>query len=140
MTGLCVRALLTLTVATTMLVLTPGSAMAAAPTCTDVQVGVPHNASLPIFIPCSGGTGIGSPDVLVATNPSKGTLNPAAGGTSNSSSQFDGLDKNNDGKLDPSELQSLPSVQKNFTQYDTNHDGTLGKDEFAAALSASGSK
>ena len=47
-----------------------------------MAVGVPHNAATPIFIDCSGGTGAGSPDVLIATNPTKGTLNPVAGGTS----------------------------------------------------------
>ena len=68
-----------------------------------------------------------------------------AGATSNAASnatsaynQFDTLDKNNDGKLDPTEVQSLPWLQQNFSQYDTNHDGTLGKDEFSAAVSAHG--
>ena len=82
MNGLFARALLALTLGATVLVLTPRSAIAAAPTCTDVQVGVAHNASLPIFIPCAGGTGTGSPDVFVESSPSKGVLNPQAGGTS----------------------------------------------------------
>ena len=52
----------------------PGSAFAVAPTCNDMQVGVPHNSATPIFIDCTGGTGVGSPDVLVVSNPSKGTV------------------------------------------------------------------
>src|SRR6476469_5612473 len=55
---------------------------AAAPTCNDMNVSVPHNAATPIFVNCAGGSGAGSPDVLVATNPAKGTLTPPAGGTS----------------------------------------------------------
>src|SRR4051794_17527402 len=62
--------------------ITPRSASAAPPTCKDMNVGVPHNATTPIFVDCTGGTGTGSPDVLVVTNPSKGTVTPAAGGTS----------------------------------------------------------
>src|SRR4029079_8694333 len=52
-----------------------------APACNDMAVSVPHNAATPIFIDCTGGTGTGSPDVLITTNPAKGTLNPAASGT-----------------------------------------------------------
>ena len=52
------------------------------------------------------------------------------------SSYFDSLDKNNDGKLDPAELQAVPAVQKNFSKYDHNRNGSLGKDEFAEALGA----
>jgi hypothetical protein len=65
-----------------LLLLLPAGAQAVAPTCNDMNVGVPHNAVTPIFIDCSGGTGTGSPDVLINTNPTKGTLNPVAGGTS----------------------------------------------------------
>ena len=60
----------------------PGTAGATAPTCNDMNVGVSHNAATPIFIDCAGGTGTGSPDVLVVSDPSKGTLSPSAGGTS----------------------------------------------------------
>ena len=60
----------------------PAAALGAPPTCNDMAVGVPHNAATPIFIDCSGGTGPGSPDVLIATNPTKGTLSPIAGDTS----------------------------------------------------------
>jgi hypothetical protein len=65
-----------------LLLLLPAGAQAVAPTCNDMNVGVPHNAVTPIFIDCSGGTGTGSPDVLINTNPTKGTINPIAGGTS----------------------------------------------------------
>jgi hypothetical protein len=64
------------------LALAPPTASAAAPTCSNMNVGVPHNAATPIYITCTGGTGTGSPDVQIMTNPSKGTLSPAAGGTS----------------------------------------------------------
>jgi hypothetical protein len=60
----------------------PGTAAAAAPTCNDMNVGVSHNAATPIFIDCAGGTGAGSPDVLIVGDPSKGTVSPSAGGTS----------------------------------------------------------
>ena len=60
----------------------------------------------------------------------------AAGASSNPSAYFDSLDKNNDGKLDPSELQAIPGLQKNFSKYDHDRNGTLGKDEFAEGLSA----
>jgi len=59
----------------------PGTAAALPPTCTDMNVSVPHNAATPILINCSGGSS-GSPDVLVASDPSKGTVAPAAGGKS----------------------------------------------------------
>ena len=59
----------------------PGTAGAAAPTCNDMNVGVPHNSVTPIFIDCTGGTS-GSPDVLLVTSPSKGTISPVAGQTS----------------------------------------------------------
>ena len=65
-----------------MLLLVPASAQAVAPTCNDMNVGVPHNAATPIFIDCSGGSGAGSPDVLIASNPSKGTVSPGSGQTS----------------------------------------------------------
>ncbi|RYC05252.1 Ig-like domain-containing protein [Nocardioides zhouii] len=41
-----------------------------------------HNAALPFLVECSGGTGAGSPDVLIASWPTKGTLSIAPGGTS----------------------------------------------------------
>src|SRR5690349_10875885 len=82
MTALSVRGLLALVLTAAILVLTPHPAFAAAPTCNDMQVGVAHNATTPIFIACSGGTGTGSPDILITSNPSKGTLSPPAGGTS----------------------------------------------------------
>jgi len=60
----------------------------------------------------------------------------ADSGAKNASSYFDSLDKNNDGNLDPTELQAVPAVQKNFSKYDHNKNGSLGKDEFAEALGA----
>jgi len=76
-----------------------------------------------------------------AIRAARGSAPSAAGGTTATSSayaQFDTLDKNNDGKLDPSEVASMPWLQQGFSTYDTNHDGTLGKDEFSAAVSAHG--
>jgi len=64
---------------------------------------------------------------------------PAAAGATSSSATFDSLDKNNDGKLDPTEAAAVPGVQQGFAAYDTDHNGTLGKDEFAAAQSSLGS-
>ena len=78
---------------------------------------------------------------VAAVRAARGAAPSAAGGTAATSSayaQFDTLDKNNDGKLDPSEVASMPWLQQSFSQYDTNHDGTLGKDEFSAAVSAHG--
>ena len=67
---------------------------------------------------------------VLATDPSP---NARAAGA-----YFDSLDKNNDGRLDPAELQAVPAVQKNFSKYDHDRNGTLGKDEFREALSAEG--
>jgi Ca2+-binding EF-hand superfamily protein len=62
----------------------------------------------------------------------------AAGSSANSGQYFDSIDKNNDGKLDTTEAQALPWLPPKFSQADTDHNGTLGKDEFAAAVSAQG--
>src|SRR3954471_6647655 len=62
----------------------------------------------------------------------------AAGASANSGQYFDSIDKNNDGKLDPTEAQALPWLPPKFSQYDTDHNGKLGKDEFAAAVSSHG--
>ncbi|HEY5899372.1 MAG TPA: EF-hand domain-containing protein, partial [Burkholderiales bacterium] len=62
-----------------------------------------------------------------------GTIGAAG---ASSSAQFDSLDKNNDGNLDPTEAQAIPWLQQNFSQYDTDHNGKIGKDEFAAAQKA----
>ena len=62
----------------------------------------------------------------------------AAGASANSGQYFDSIDKNNDGNLDPTEAAALPWLQQGFSQYDTDHNGKLGKDEFAAAVSAHG--
>ncbi|MFN2643840.1 MAG: EF-hand domain-containing protein [Burkholderiales bacterium] len=71
-----------------------------------------------------------------AQHAARGNAPGAAGASSNAASQFDSLDKNNDGGIDQTEAQTLPWLQQNFSQYDTNHDGKLGKDEFAAAVAA----
>ena len=76
------RILIVLSLALLGLALSAGTAQAAPPECNDMNVGVPHNAATPIFIDCTGGTGVGSPDVLVASAPSKGTLSVATGQTS----------------------------------------------------------
>ena len=60
----------------------------------------------------------------------------AAGATSAASQTFDSLDKNNDGNIDATEAQAAPWLQPNFSQYDTDHNGKLGKDEYAAAQKA----
>jgi hypothetical protein len=60
----------------------------------------------------------------------------ATAGATTSAASFDSLDKNNDGNIDATEAAAQPWVQQGFSQYDTNHDGKLGKDEFAAAQKA----
>ncbi len=82
MTQSLLRPALALVLATVLLTMTPSPASAAAPTCSDMAVGVPHNAALPIFVACAGGTGTGSPDILITGAPNKGTLNVGVGGTS----------------------------------------------------------
>ena len=47
-----------------------------------MNVGVPHNAATPIFIDCTGGSGVGSPDVEITEAPARGTLNVAVGSRS----------------------------------------------------------
>lgn len=49
---------------------------------------------------------------------------------------FTTLDKNNDGNIDAAEAAALPWLQQGFAQFDTDHNGKLGKDEFAAASSS----
>lgn len=65
-----------------LVVLAPVAAHAAPPTCTDMAVGVPHNVATPFHVACTGGDGTGSPDVLVTSAPTRGTLSVAAGQTS----------------------------------------------------------
>ena len=66
----------------------------------------------------------------------------AAGGTSNSTNapQFDSLDKNRDGNVDTTEAQAWPWLQQNFSRFDHDRDGKLGKDEFKEAVNAPGPK
>jgi len=61
----------------------------------------------------------------------------AAGGTRPPANDiFENLDKNKDGNIDATEAQARPWLQRNFSTYDHDHDGKLGKDEFAEALNA----
>src|SRR4029079_6152397 len=46
---------------------------------------------------------------------------------------FTTLDKNNDGNIDATEAAAQPWLQQGFATYDTDHNGKLGKDEYAAA-------
>src|SRR5688572_2630655 len=46
------------------------------------------------------------------------------------------IDKNDDGAVDRAEAQGHPWLQRSFDQHDSDRDGKLGKDEFAAALGA----
>jgi len=75
-------------------------------------------------------------EALSAVRAAQASSAGAAGSTADASRQFDSLDKNTDGKLDPSELAAVPGVQQNFSKYDHDRNGTLGKDEFAEALRA----
>jgi len=60
----------------------------------------------------------------------------AAGASRPAEDVFENLDKNNDGNIDTTEAQTRPWLQRNFSQYDSDHNGKLGKDEFGAALNA----
>ena len=57
-------------------------------------------------------------------------------GATSSAVSFDSLDKNNDGNIDATEAATQPWLQQGFATYDTDHNGKLGKDEFAAAQKA----
>ena len=59
----------------------------------------------------------------------------AAGGTA-ALLNFDSLDKNNDGNIDTIEAAAVPWLQQNFSQFDHDRDGKLGKDEFREAQNA----
>ena len=54
--------------------LAPATAQADAPTCNDMNVGVPHNAATPIFVEC---TGTPTPHAQITEPPAKGTLDVA---------------------------------------------------------------
>lgn len=47
---------------------------------------------------------------------------------------FTALDANKDGKVTKAEAQKNPMVMQMFDQADKNKDGSLSKDEFAAAF------
>lgn len=47
---------------------------------------------------------------------------------------FTALDANKDGKISQPEAQRNAMVTQNFAMADTNHDGSLSKDEFMAAF------
>jgi Ca2+-binding EF-hand superfamily protein len=74
-------------------------------------------------------------DEFAAAQSSLASASAAAGGTS-SSATFDSLDKNNDGNIDTTEAAAQPWLQQGFATYDTDHNGKLGKDEYAAAQKA----
>ena len=54
-------------------------------------------------------------------------------GATSAAVPFDLLDKNNDGKIDPTEAGAQSWLQQGFSTFDTDHNGTLGKDEYSAA-------
>ena len=55
--------------------LAPATASAAPPTCSDANVGVPHNAATPMALACTGAGSV----VKITTGPAKGTLSVATG-------------------------------------------------------------
>ena len=61
---------------------------------------------------------------------------PDAEARSRADNAFTLLDKNNDGYIDQTEAAARPWLQQNFSQYDTDHNGKIGKDEFRSAQSA----
>jgi Ca2+-binding EF-hand superfamily protein len=75
-------------------------------------------------------------EALNAQRTARGNAPSAAGGTRPAEDVFENLDKNNDGNIDTTEAQARPWLQRNFSQYDSDHNGKLGKDEFGAALNA----
>jgi EF hand len=51
-----------------------------------------------------------------------------------SGSIFDVLDANQDGNIAQTEAEAHPTVAQHFTQADSNGDGALSREEFAAAF------
>ena len=67
-----------------------------------------------------------------APQPGEAATPPAS--APQSGSIFDALDANQDGNIAQTEADSHPTVAQNFAQADTNGDGALSREEFAAAF------
>ena len=50
--------------------------------------------------------------------------------------EFYRLDTSHDGNIDRTEAAAVPWLQQNFSQFDHDRDGKLGKDEFREAQNA----
>jgi Ca2+-binding EF-hand superfamily protein len=64
-------------------------------------------------------------------------LSTAAFAQSSTSSIFDELDKDKNGGISQTEAQAHPVVAQSFAQADANSDGSITKEEFSAAYTAS---
>jgi hypothetical protein len=58
----------------------------------------------------------------------------SAQATPSTSSIFDALDTNKDGRVSQEEAQAHPVVSKSFGQADANGDGAISRDEFSTAF------
>jgi hypothetical protein len=59
---------------------------------------------------------------------------PAAQAAPSTSSIFDALDTNKDGRVSQAEAQAHPVVTKSFGQADANGDGAISREEFSTAF------
>jgi Ca2+-binding EF-hand superfamily protein len=75
-------------------------------------------------------------EAVNAARTARGEARGAAGANYDSSRTFESLDTTHDGNIDRTEAQAWPWLQQNFSQYDHDRDGKLGKDEFAEAVNA----